>query len=256
LKHPLTEFDYLAQNQRLWTEWSSKYAKSGRRSWTADDATWGIWGVPESEARLLPVVADRDVLELGCGTAYVSSWIQRRGGRAVGLDATTAQLETAVQLQREFDLSFPLVQAVAENVPLADDTFDVIISEYGASIWSDPYRWVPEASRLLRTGGELVFLLNAMLLVLCLPEEDEPVGDRLRNDYFGMHRFETTFDDSIEFHLGHGDWIRLLRANGFEIEDLVELRPGAGAHSDYDFVTLEWARRWPSEEAWKVRKTR
>ena len=70
-----------------------------------------------------------------------------------------------------------------------------------------------------------------------------------------MHRFETTFDDSVEFHLGHGDWIRLLRANGFEIEDLVELRPGAGARSDCDFVTLEGARRWPSEEAWKVRKT-
>ena len=57
---------------------------------------------------------------------------------------------------------------MAESVPLADDTFDVIISEYGASLWSDPYTWVPEASRLLRTGGELVFLLNAMLLVLCL----------------------------------------------------------------------------------------
>ena len=30
---------------------------------------------------------------------------------------------------------------------------------------------------------------------------------------------------TVEFHLGHGDWIRLLRANHFEIEDLVE-RPG------------------------------
>jgi ubiquinone/menaquinone biosynthesis C-methylase UbiE len=78
----------------------------------------------------------------------------------VGLDSTSAQLDTAARLQREFDLRFPLVQAVAESVPLADDSFDVIVSEYGASIWSDPYKWVPEASRLLRTGGELVFLVN------------------------------------------------------------------------------------------------
>jgi len=35
-----------------------------------------------------------------------------------------------------------------------------VISEYGASIWCDPYRWIPEASRLLRPGGDLVFLVN------------------------------------------------------------------------------------------------
>lgn len=246
--------EYVARNQRLWTEWSSDYAKSDRRSWATEDVKWGIWRVPESEAHVFPEVTDRDVLELGCGTAYVSSWIQRRGGRAVGLDPTTAQLETAARFQREFDVRFPLVQAVAESVPMSAGTFDVIISEYGASIWADPYKWVPEASRLIRPGGELVFLLNSMLLMLCLPEEDEPAGDRLINDYFGMHRFETAFDDSVNFHLGHGDWIRLLRNNGFEIVDLVELRPEEDATSSYDFVALEWARRWPSEEVWKARK--
>lgn len=247
---------YVAQNQRLWTKWSSDYEKSGRRYWADESVTWGIWSIPESEARLLPEVEDRDVLELGCGTAYISAWLQRRGARPVGLDPTTAQLKTAARLQREFEVRFPLVQAVAENIPLADGTFDVIVSEYGASIWSDPHKWVPEAGRLLRTGGELVFLLNSMLLVLCLSEEDVPADDRLKNDYFGMHRFETVFDESVNFHLGHGDWIRLLRANGFEIEDLVELRAAADATTDYDFVTAEWARRWPSEEVWKARKTR
>ncbi len=238
----------------MWTEWSSDYAKSDRRSWATEDVAWGIWHIPESEAHVFPQVADRDVLELGCGTAYVSSWVQRRGGRAVGLDPTTAQLETAARFQGEFNVRFPLVQAVAESVPLADASFDVIISEYGASIWADPYKWVPEAGRLIRPGGDLVFLLNSMLLMLCLPEEDEPADDRLKNDYFGMDRFETAFDDSVNFHLGHGDWIRLLRRNGFEIDDLVELRPGDDATTNYDFVTLEWARRWPSEEVWKVRK--
>jgi SAM-dependent methyltransferase len=247
---------YLAPNQRLWTKWSSEYEITGRRSWAAEDVTWGIWRVPESQAHLLPELEDRDVLELGCGTAYVSAWLQRMGARAVGLDPTAAQLDAASRLQREFDVRFPLVQAVAESVPLADDTFDVIVSEYGASIWSDPYKWVPEASRLLRTGGDLVFLVNGMLLVLCLPPENEVADERLKNDYFGMHRFETTFDESVEFHIGHGDWVRLLRTNGFEVQDLIELRPSEGATSNYDFVTAQWARRWPSEEVWKARKVR
>jgi SAM-dependent methyltransferase len=252
----LGEAPYVAQNQRLWTEWSTEYAKVGRRSWAADEVTWGIWKIPESRAGLLPELEGRDVLELGCGTAYISSWLQRRGAHAVGLDPTSAQLITAAQLQREFALRFPLVQGVAESVPLAGNSFDVIVSEYGASIWSDPYLWVPEASRLLRTGGDLVFLVNGMLLVLCLPPENVQADERLKNDYFGLHRVETTFDESVEFHLGHGDWIRLLRANGFEVEDLVELRPSADATTDFDFVTAEWARRWPSEEVWRAKKTR
>lgn len=56
-----------------------------------------------------------------------------------------------------------------------------------------------------------------------------------------MHRFEFSDSASVEFHLGYGDWIRLLRANGFEIENLVELRPNKEAQTQYSFVTLEWA---------------
>jgi hypothetical protein len=40
----------------------------------------------------------------------------------------------------------------------------------------------------------------------------------------------------IEFHLSHGDWIRLLRRSGFEIDDLVELRPPVGATSRYSLA--------------------
>jgi len=130
-----------------------------------------------------------------------------------------------------------------------------VISEYGAAIWADPYRWIPEAARLLRPGGELVFLGNSTLLMLCVPDEDGvPSTDRLLRSQFGMHRFEWPDDSSVEFHLGHGDWVRLLRANDFEVEDLIELRPPADARSDYSFVTVEWARRWPCEEVWRARR--
>ena len=52
----------------------------------------------------------------------------------------------------------------------------------------------------------------------------------------------------MEFHLGHGDMIRLLRGCGFEIEDLHETRPEPGATTRYPYVTLEWAPQWPCEE--------
>ena len=121
-----------------------------------------------------------DAIELGCGTAYVSAWLARLGARPVGVDITPAQLETARAIQAEHGLAFPLIEANAEAVPLPDASFDLAISEYGAAIWCDPYRWIPEAARLLRPGGRLIFLGNSTLLMLCAPDEDDvPAGDRL-----------------------------------------------------------------------------
>jgi len=249
--------DHLSRNRAEWDRAAAEYAETGRRNWASAEPHWGIFHIPESGIHAFPTnIEGRDVVELGCGTGYVSAWLARRGARPVGVDLSTAQLATARRLQQEFDLPFPLVQANAEAVPLRDGSFDVAISEYGASIWCDPYRWIPEASRLLRPDGELIFLVNGTILMLCVPdlEADMPARERLVRDYFGMHRFEWTEDPSIEFHLGYGDWIRLLRRNGFEVEDLIELRPPEGSTTRYPFVTLEWARRWPCEEVWKARK--
>ncbi len=251
--------EHARRNRAEWNRWSADYLEPGRRAWAVDDPDWGIWSVPERELRALPDVAGKDVLELGCGTAYWSAWFARRGARPVALDLSERQLDAARGFQREFGLAFPLIHATAEGIPLRDERFDLVFSEYGASIWCDPYRWIPEAARVLRPGGRLVFLVNGTLLVLCSPDEAQiqPAEDRLLHPYFGMHRFEWKTDDSVDFHLGYGDWIRLLRANGFDVEDLVEVRAPEGAApwtTRFNLATPEWARRWPSEEIWKARK--
>jgi SAM-dependent methyltransferase len=246
--------EHVRRNRAVWDEWARDYAEPGRRNWS-EEPSWGIWGIPETEVHLLPDVAGLDTIELGCGTGYVSSWLARRGARPTGIDNSAAQLETARALQQEFGISFPLIHGNAEEVPLPDASFDLAISEYGASIWADPYRWIPEAARLLRPGGRLVFLVNGTILMLCAPDDENvPAENVMIRDYFGMHRFEWPDDNSVEFHLGYGDWIRLLRSNGFEVENLVELRPSPDATTRYPFVTLDWARRWPSEEVWIARK--
>ncbi len=254
--HPLTEPtpDYVAANRAVWDSQADQYASAGARAWAAEPS-WGLWGIPESEVGLFPDLDGRDVLEDGCGTAYVSAWVARLGGRPVGLDNSPAQLAAARRLQNEHDLRFPLVHGIAEHLPFRDESFDVVLSEYGAAIWSDPYLWIPEAARVLRPGGELVFLGNSTLLML-FAEDDEnvPAGRTMLRDHFDMHRFEWPDDDGIEFHLGHGDRIRLLRDSGFEILDLIELRPPEGAETSYSFVNTEWARRWPAEEVWSARK--
>ena len=247
--------EHAARNRELWSGLAADYREAGRRNWATDEIDWGIWSVPESTLGILGDVTGKDTVELGCGTAYFSSWLARRGARPVGVDISPEQLATARELQAEHGLDFPLVEASAEDVPLPDGSFDLVLSEYGASIWADPYRWIPEAARLLRPGGELVFLTNGLLLELCWPEGAERVVESLQRDYFGLHTIEDLLDGSTTFHLPYGEWIRLFRANGLELEDMLELRPEQGAEPGrWDFVTLEWARRWPSEEIWKARK--
>jgi SAM-dependent methyltransferase len=249
------EAEHVRRNRAAWEEWSEEYVEPGRQAWAREAPTWGTWKVPEAELNVLPEVAGMDTLELGCGTAYWSAWLARRGAQPVGLDVTPSQLETARRFQQEFGLEFPLIEASAEEVPLPDESFDLVLSEYGASIWCEPYAWVPEAARVLRPDGLLVFLVNGTILMLCSPDAEEPAGEHLLRPYFGMHRFEWTGEDSVDFHLGYGDWIRLLRANGFEVEDLVEVQaPPGAAPSRVENATPEWAYRWPSEEIWKARK--
>jgi SAM-dependent methyltransferase len=243
---------HVRRNQAAWDRWAAEYAGPGRDNWSSEPR-WGIWQIPEAELRVLPDVAGLDVVELGCGTAYQSAWLARRGARVVALDLSPAQLATARRLQREFRLDFPLVLANAEQAPFRDASFDLAVSEYGASLWCDPYRWIPEAARLLRNGGLLVFLVNSALMTLATRDEDDvPATPRLRRPQFGLHRLQWPGHDEIEFHLSHGDWIRCLRANGFQIENLLELRPPESATTRYRFVTLPWARQWPSEEIWRA----
>jgi SAM-dependent methyltransferase len=248
--------DHVGRNRCEWDRWAPDWVAPGRRHWSQQEPTWGVWSVPEAQLRMLPDDLDgRDAIELGCGTGYVSSWLARRGARPVAIDNSRAQLDTARMLQEEFGIRFPLLHGNAEQVPRPDASFDFAISEYGASIWCDPYAWIPEAARLLRPGGRLVFLVNAPLHMLCLPDaEDEPAADRLLRPYFGLHRMQWSDDDCVEFHLPHGELIALLRASGFEIEALIEVRPPDGSTTRFPYATLEWAQRWPCEEVWKVRR--
>ena len=249
--------DHVERNRAAWARLAAEFVEPGRRNWAQAEFDWGIWNVPESTLGVLPNVARKDVVELGCGTAYFSAWLARQGARPVGVDPTPEQLATARELQAEHGLEFPLVEASAEDVPLPDGSFDLAVSEYGASIWADPHRWIPEAARLLRPGGELVFLTNGLPLILCWDDADPqaPAGEELVRDYFGLHAVDDASDGTTTFQLPYGEWIRLFREHGLTVEDLVHLQaPEGGDPGRWDFVTLEWARRRPSEEIWRVRK--
>jgi ubiquinone/menaquinone biosynthesis C-methylase UbiE len=248
--------EHVRLNREYWDTLAASYVAAGERSWRANRVQWGVFNIPQSEAPLFPDDVDgMDAIELGCGTAYVSSWLARRGARPVGIDNSEAQLATARRLQAEHGIEFPLLHGNAEQVPYPDASFDLAVSEYGAAIWCDPYVWIPEAARLLRPGGRLAFLCNSVVSILCAPDdENEPPTDRMLRPQRGLHKTPWP-EGSVDFHLGHGDMIRLLHDSGFEVEDLIEIyAPEGAADSSYAYAPAEWSRKWPVEEVWKARR--
>jgi SAM-dependent methyltransferase len=241
------------RNREHWDATADEYQSRhgdfiGRR-----EPRWGVWQTAEDELRILGDVAGKDVLELGCGAAQWSILLAERGARPVGLDNSERQLEHAREAAAAAGFEIPLVHASAEDVPLADESFDVVFCDHGALSWADPYRVVPEAARLLRPGGLLAFSTTSPIAALCWHPETGLVERTLRRDYFGLHRLED--DSSVGFQLPYGEWIRVLVEAGLVVEALVEPRPAADATSTYwEPGELEWARRWPSDAIWKARK--
>ena len=243
--------DYVSRNREHWTELNADFERAGEKSWASPEITWGMFDIPESELGILadiPLEGAR-VIELGCGTGYVSGWLARRGARPVGIDITPAQLDSARRFQERYGIAFPLMEGSAEEVPLPDNSFDLAISEYGASIWCDPYKWIPEAVRLLRPGGRLVFLRHTPLAMCCSPDVD-PISTQLVRPWFGLHRVD--YDGGTEFSLGTGEMFRLLKSLGLLVEVSASFQAPKDAETRYDHFEKDWPHQWPIEEIWRA----
>jgi SAM-dependent methyltransferase len=235
--------DYQARNRAQLDRW--------------DGLRWGIWDVPEDEIRALEDVEGVQALELGCGAAQFGLRVAARGADVIGLDFSENQLRHARTNVADRGARFPLVRANAEELPFADASFDLVFCDHGATSFTDPHRTVPEVARVLRPGGRFVFNISTPFIWTCWGDDEAPPGRELRRPYFALGREEHEEDGwrTIEWQLPYGAWIRLFRRHGLVVDDLVELRPAADATTTYDdYAPLDWARDFPGEHIWKLRK--
>jgi SAM-dependent methyltransferase len=262
MSEPSTEpSDHVAENRRHWDADAPRWVASGERAWGQDEPTWGIWAVPNSELALLPEhMEGQRAIELGCGTGYVSAWMHRRGASVYAIDNSSEQLRTARRLAAENHVTgIEWVHGNAEVVDQPDASFDFAISEYGAAIWCDPHLWIPEAHRLLRSGGRLVFLGNHPFAMICThPDGATPTGLTLERDYFGLGRMdwtEATEDPGgIEFNMEISSWMRLFDDVGFDVTAFHEIQAPESAEGTAFWVPGWWAKRFPAEQAWELVK--
>jgi SAM-dependent methyltransferase len=243
---------HVRKNRRYWDAESDRYQADHASQLGGRAPVWGVWSIPESRLRVLGDVRGEVVLELGCGGGQWSRWLVRMGARPVGLDLSIRQLEHAARSVRRSGRSVPFVCGDAERLPFTDATFDLVMCDHGAMTFADPRRTVPEVARVLRPGGRFAFSHASPLQFVCWDDAKHRVTGRLARDYFDLRPWD---EETVDFMLPYGEWIRLFRSHGLEVEDLIEPRPPAGARTTYPwFAPLGWARRFPSENIWKLRK--
>jgi SAM-dependent methyltransferase len=253
---PPSETEHALHNRQVWNQHSDEYqAQHGPQLAASGGLAWGVWQLPEAELNVLGEVRGKDVLELGCGAAQWSIALNRLGARVTALDFSERQLEHARRLMAEAAVEFPLVHGSAEAAPFEAASFDIVFCDFGAMTFCDPRLTVPEAARILRPGGLLAFSAITPIVDLAWPPGADHPGRELVVDYWALGRREEP-GETIDFQLRYGEWIDVFVSNGFAIESLIELRPPADARSSYrDETDLEWARRWPWEHIWRVRRT-
>jgi SAM-dependent methyltransferase len=243
---------HVVKNRSFWNRSSDAYQRTHGEQ-LRNPKAWGVWEIPEAALGILGDVRGKRVLELGCGGAQWSAFLARDGGRLVGLDISESQLRHAREFLNEMQAQVPLVHADAERLPFADASFDIVFCDHGAVSFTDPHHTVPEAARVLAPGGRLAFNMSSPIHGLCWDAAADRIVDRLQRPYFGTHRLED--ENEVDFNLPYGDWIRLFRSCRLAVENLVELRPPQSAETTYEgYAPLEWARQWPAENVWVLRK--
>jgi ubiquinone/menaquinone biosynthesis C-methylase UbiE len=235
-------------NRNHWNRSSAAYQERNDPQIGAAPRLWGMYSIPDAELGALGDVTGLRVLELGCGAGQWSRSLAAEARRLVGFDLSEAQLGAARQAMGT--VSCPLVQGAAEHLPFATGSFDLVFCDHGGLSWAPPELAIPEAARVLRPGGRLIFNVASPWLEACYDEESDRVTASPHRDYFGLGAIAEE-DGATSYVLGYGDWIRTLRSAGLVIDDLIEPRPDPGMPSAYfDCDPPDWARRWPCEVLW------
>lgn len=242
----------IGANRQYWNLTSRRYQEEHDPQIGAAPRLWGMFAIPDSRLNALGQVSGKRVLELGCGAGQWSRALAAEGAAVVGLDLSEVQLEAAAKTMGA--ARHPLVQAAAEQLPFAAASFDVVFCDHGGLSWAPPHLALPEAARVLRRGGRLVFNLVSPWFEACYDSGTDRVTGQLRQDYFGLGPIAEGHG-ATTYQLTYGGWIAALLGAGLVIDRLIEPRPEPQMRTTYmETDPPEWACRWPAEALWIARK--
>lgn len=124
-----------------------------------------------------PINEGEKVLDVGCGSgvdAIFAAMMTGPSGQVVGVDLTPEMLRRARENLSLTDLKNIIFdEAPADNLPFADQNFNVVISNGAFNLVADKFRALSEVFRILRPGGRL--MVADQVLIGELPKEKKQI---------------------------------------------------------------------------------
>ncbi len=225
------QHETVSANRAWWDEAAAGY-QDEHGDFLGDDAfVWGPEGWTEAELEVLGPAAtlvDRDVLEFGAGGAQCGRWLASQGARVVSSDVSMGMLAGARRLNASSDgAAVPLlVQCDATVLPFADESFDVVVSSYGAVPFvADSAALMRELARVLRKGGRLAFSTTHPVR-WAFPDVPGEAGLVATGSYFDTDAYVETDAAGrptyVEHHRTLGQRVGEIVAAGLRLVDIVE----------------------------------
>jgi SAM-dependent methyltransferase len=137
----------------------AQFKQGTRTAWAAEDyhavARNDMWQLGERIVRRAGVRAGEHVLDVACGTGNAAIRAAQAGARVIGLDLTPELFEAGRREAAQSGVQLEWIEGDAEEVPFDDETFDVVLSTFGAMFAPRHAVAAHELARVLRPGGRL-----------------------------------------------------------------------------------------------------
>ena len=181
----------------------------------------------EADYRLLGHVADKRVLELGCGSGLATVALARHGARAIGLDFSPEHLTAARRLSERAGVKIELHEGDLADLAFARaDTIDAVFSAYALHLVEDVNRVFRQVHRVLKPGCPLVFSVPHPAYDM-IDDDDPEEPLRIRRSYFDDTRIDLESDGPPYFgyHRTVSELFTGLSRANFRVDVILEPEP-------------------------------
>ncbi len=201
------------------------------------DVLYGSGSPNESDLRLIGSVAEKCVLEIGCGGAQCSIAFAKQGAIVTAVDIAASELKYAQELADQNNVSIKFYQLNVENLsPIADESQDIVFSACALPYVDDLLSCFREVRRVLKEEGLFVFSQGHPIFDLVNPKTLV-----VQKSYFETGKIVLGEDSDVPFATNYrtiSDIFNLLADAGFIVQRIIE--PDSREKYPYD----SWYGKW------------
>jgi SAM-dependent methyltransferase len=175
------------------------------------------------------------VLDAGCGKGYLSRVLARRGATVTGVDSSGKLIEAARTQSHTDGLPISFDVASVDELPYADNTFDLVVCNHLVNDLFDPSKAIGEFARILHDDGRVFILMLHPCFYNKHAERGQATNGLIASSYFETRSIDQAFEvDGLTSPVANTAWFRPLEfytealcKSGFAITSLTEPHPSA-----------------------------